>query len=67
MIPQDPTLFTGTLRFNLDPFDQYSDERITGLVESAGLEYLLNGGKSNDQKAADGDKQATAAKPQTNG
>ena len=41
MIPQDPTLFTGTLRFNLDPFDQHSDERILELIKKAGLEYVL--------------------------
>ena len=43
MIPQDPTLFTGSLRFNLDPFDQYTDERIHELIKKAGLEYLLEG------------------------
>jgi ABC-type multidrug transport system fused ATPase/permease subunit len=28
MVPQDPTLFSGTLRSNLDPFDLFSDEDI---------------------------------------
>ena len=41
VIPQDPTLFTGTLRYNLDPFNEATDERIIELIKRAKLEYLL--------------------------
>ena len=43
MIPQDPTLFTGTLRHNVDPFEECSDEQITALLKKAGLDYLFEG------------------------
>ena len=36
-------MFSGSLRFNLDPFDEATDDRITELIKKAGLEYLLEG------------------------
>lgn len=41
VIPQDPTLFTGTLKFNLDPYDTTETERIEELINKAGLSDLL--------------------------
>ncbi len=41
IIPQEPNLFAGTLRLNLDPFDEHSNEKIWTALQNAHLEVLL--------------------------
>eukprot|EP00658_Telonema_sp_P-2_P046920 TRINITY_DN3530_c0_g1_i1.p1 TRINITY_DN3530_c0_g1~~TRINITY_DN3530_c0_g1_i1.p1 ORF type:complete len:236 (-),score=79.58 TRINITY_DN3530_c0_g1_i1:363-1070(-) len=38
IIPQDPTLFTGTVRSNLDPFDNSTDDEVWTVIRKVGLE-----------------------------
>jgi len=64
-IPQDPTLFTGSLRYNLDPFNKVSDERIEELVKKAGLEKLLTK-NADDSKKKKNDKRTKAEKAYQN-
>lgn len=58
IIPQDPTLFSGTLRSNLDPFDEHTDESLWNVINhvemqdsidqlAGGLEGKVNDGGSN--------------------
>merc|ERR1712079_33368 len=59
IIPQDPVLFSGSLRMNLDPFEMYSDDQIWMALEHAhlkafvtnlpgdGLNYEVNEGGEN--------------------
>ncbi|KAK2019864.1 ABC transporter [Colletotrichum eremochloae] len=37
IVPQDPTLFMGTIRSNLDPFDMYTDEQIFEVLRKVQL------------------------------
>ena len=58
IIPQDPVLFSGTLRDNIDPFKQSTDAQIWNVLElshlksfveglTSGLEYEIAEGGSN--------------------
>ena len=58
IIPQDPILFSGSLRKNLDPFGEFSDEVLWNALEAAktkksvsnlssGLDFKISEGGSN--------------------
>lgn len=58
MVPQEPTLFRGTLRFNLDPWHEFDDAAIWGALEkvqmskavsaqSGGLDCAVDAGGKN--------------------
>ncbi|KAF9972235.1 hypothetical protein BGZ73_004675 [Actinomortierella ambigua] len=42
IIPQDPFLFGGTIRLNLDPFDEWQDADIWSALESASLKNYVS-------------------------
>uniref|UniRef100_A0AAX7U300 ABC-type glutathione-S-conjugate transporter n=1 Tax=Astatotilapia calliptera TaxID=8154 RepID=A0AAX7U300_ASTCA len=42
IIPQDPVLFSGSLRMNLDPFDTYTDEEVWSSLELAHLKNFVS-------------------------
>uniref|UniRef100_A0A670ZB18 Multidrug resistance-associated protein 1 n=1 Tax=Pseudonaja textilis TaxID=8673 RepID=A0A670ZB18_PSETE len=42
IIPQDPILFSGSLRMNLDPFEQYSDDDVWMSLELAHLKVFVS-------------------------
>jgi len=42
IIPQDPTLFTGTIRSNMDPFNQHTDLDIWNSLQSVHLRDVIH-------------------------
>ena len=42
IIPQDPVLFSGTLRRNLDPFEKYDDESVWSSLRQSHLHQFVS-------------------------
>ncbi|TXT16096.1 hypothetical protein VHUM_00599 [Vanrija humicola] len=51
VIPQDPVLFSGTVRTNLDPFENYPDNKLYEALQRAGL--LKPGGEQQQRFTLD--------------
>lgn len=47
IIPQEPLLFSGTLRSNLDPFGAYDDQRLWDAMKRA---YLVDDESTNSSQ-----------------
>ena len=41
VIAQDPTLFSGTLRYNLDPFNEFCDDDLWNALEKAHIKDMV--------------------------
>jgi len=39
IIPQDPTLFSGTIRYNFDPFSEYGDDELWSALAAVFFKY----------------------------
>ncbi|KAI1822918.1 multidrug resistance-associated protein [Xylaria intraflava] len=63
IVPQDPTLFTGTIRSNLDPFDLYTDEEVFAALRKVHLigacEILPAPGAQTAQNVSAGEPTST--------
>lgn len=42
IIPQEPQLFVGTLRYNIDPFGKHTDEELWSALQIAGLKDFVS-------------------------
>merc|ERR1719411_2570083 len=55
IIPQDPVLFSGSLRMNLDPFNSHSDQQVWAALEQAHLKsYVTELEKGLDHEVQEG-------------
>lgn len=63
IIPQEPILFKGTLRYNLDPLGKCNDEELIKLLKKAGLHnHILKLKKNSETQTKRIDDKASAYK-----
>ncbi|XP_055302013.1 ATP-binding cassette sub-family C member 4-like [Sitodiplosis mosellana] len=48
IIPQQPFLFSGTLRQNQDPFNQYTDDEIYNALDDIKMRHIVSGNQGPD-------------------
>ena len=54
LIPQEPVLFSGDVRHNLDPFDDYQDDAVWEAIRNVGLhEFIKSLGNGLSSKVAE--------------
>lgn len=53
IIPQDPYLFEGTLRFNIDPLNEYTDSQIVEVLEAVSVLDTIKAEDIINQRLAD--------------
>merc|ERR1719266_702868 len=65
IIPQDPVLFSGSLRHNLDPFEDYSDEAVWAALQHSHLSDFVSGLQSGlNYEVAEGGENLSAGQRQ---
>lgn len=52
VIPQDPVLFSGTIRSNLDPFGEFSNTVLYEVLHRVGLHYAASAGDGRSYSSA---------------
>ena len=65
IIPQDPVLFSGSLRMNLDPFNNYSDEQLWETLKMSHLEsFVTNLKEGLEHEIAEGGENVSVGQRQ---
>jgi len=64
-VPQDPVLFSGSLRHNLDMFDEFTDEELWGALEKASFKKTIESTEQGlDIEVSNGGKNWSAGERQ---
>ena len=67
IIPQDPVMFSASVRFNLDPFDEHSDEEIWGTLDNVNMrDYVMSLPNKLAEMVAEGGDNFSAGQRQVN-